>query len=306
MSALRAALASDFLYYFRRDPVAIGSFTVVLLLVLIAASAPLLAPQDPYDPMQLSIMDSELPPFWMEGADPRFLLGTDAQGRGILSTIMYGTGISLVIGIFGVLLQAFLGVTIGLTAGYLGGKLDAFLMRVADIQLSLTTLMVAIITLAVFQAAFGTEAYEKTALLMIVIVIGIAEWPKYARTVRASVLAERSKEYVDAARIIGLGRARIMVRHVLPNTMSPILVISTVQVAEAIMIEASLSFLGLGMPVNKPSLGSLIRSGFEYIFSGSWWITLFPAIVLILLILTINLLGDWLRDVLNPRLYKGP
>jgi peptide/nickel transport system permease protein len=304
MTALRRALASDFIYQFRRDPVALGSGLAVLLLTAMAVLAPILAPQNPYDPMQLSIMDSELPPFWMDGSDPRFLLGTDAQGRGILSTIMYGTGISLVIGVFAVLFQGVLGVAIGLTAGYIGGKVDAFLMRLADIQLSLSTLMVAIIALAVFQAAFGADAYEDMALLMIVMVIGIAEWPKYARTVRASVLAERHKEYVDAARVIGLGRWRIMLRHVLPNTLSPILVISTVQVAEAIMTEAALSFLGLGMPVNKPSLGSLIRGGFEFIFSGSWWITLFPALVLIVLILAINLLGDWLRDVLNPKLYK--
>jgi len=302
--ALRRALASDFVYRFRRDPVAVGSALAVLVLAALAALAPVLAPQNPYDPMQLSIMDSELPPFWMEGSDPRFLLGTDAQGRGILSTIMYGTGISLVIGVFAVLLQGVLGIVIGLSAGYLGGRLDSFLMRLADIQLSLSTLMVAIIALAVFQAAFGANAYEDLALVMIIMVIGIAEWPKYARTVRASVLAERHKEYVDAARVIGLGRVRIMLRHVLPNTLSPILVISTVQVAEAIMTEAALSFLGLGMPVDQPSLGALIRSGFEFIFSGSWWITLFPALVLIALILAINLLGDWLRDVLNPKLYR--
>ena len=301
---LRRVLASDFVYRFCRDPVALGSGLVLLVLVTLAVLAPVLAPQNPYDPMQLSIMDSELPPFWMDGSDPRFVLGTDAQGRGIFSTILYGTGISLLIGVFAVLLQGVLGIVIGLSAGYLGGRLDSFLMRLADIQLSLSTLMVAIIALAVFQATFGANAYEDLALLMIIMVIGIAEWPKYARTVRASVLAEKHKEYVDAARVIGLGRVRIMLRHVLPNTLSPILVISTVQVAEAVMTEAALSFLGLGMPVDQPSLGALIRSGFEFIFSGSWWITLFPALVLIALILAINLLGDWLRDVLNPKLYK--
>jgi len=304
MSVARAGSFADFLYRFRRDPIAVTSAVIVAFLVLMAVLAPFIAPQNPYDPLQIDIMDSEMPPAWMEEGDPRFPLGTDPQGRGILSTIMYGTGISLIIGIFAVMLQCVLGVSIGLAAGYIGGKLDAFLMRLADIQLSLSTLMVAIIALAIFQAAFGAGTYEKAAIPMLVVVIGIAEWPKYARTVRSSVLAERSKEYVDAARVIGLGRWRIMARHVLPNTLSPVLVISTLQVAEAIVTEAALSFLGLGVPVTTPSLGSLIRSGFEFIFSGSWWITLFPAVVLIVLILAINLLGDWLRDALNPKLYK--
>ncbi len=301
---LSRLLASDIFYRFRRDPVAIVSATIVLLFVLAAALAPLIAPQNPYDLTQLDIMDSEVPPFWQEQGDPRFLLGSDHQGRDMLSTILYGTGLSLIIGVFAVLLQAFLGVSIGLIAGYNGGRIDAFFMRLADIQLSLSTLMIAIIALAVFQAAFGSELYQDLAIIMLILVIGIAEWPQYARTVRASVLAERSKEYVDAARVIGLPRSRIMIRHILPNTLSPVLVISTVQVAEAIIAEASLSFLGLGMPVTQPSLGSLIRSGFEYIFSGSWWITIIPSIVLVVLILALNLLGDWLRDALNPRLYS--
>ena len=301
---LSRLLASDIFYRFRRDPVAIVSATIVLLFVLAAALAPLIAPQNPYDLTQLDIMDSEVPPIWQEQGDPRFLLGSDHQGRDMLSTILYGTGLSLIIGVFAVLLQAFLGVSIGLIAGYNGGRIDAFFMRLADIQLSLSTLMIAIIALAVFQAAFGSELYQDLAIIMLILVIGIAEWPQYARTVRASVLAERSKEYVDAARVIGLPRSRIMIRHILPNTLSPVLVISTVQVAEAIIAEASLSFLGLGMPVTQPSLGSLIRSGFEYIFSGSWWITIIPSIVLVVLILALNLLGDWLRDALNPRLYS--
>lgn len=304
MTAIRRFLASDFFYRFRRDRVAVGSAAVLFALIAMALLAPLLAPQNPYDPMQIDIMDSEIPPSWIDGGEERFLFGTDAQGRGILSTIMYGTGVSLLIGVFAVMIQAVLGVTIGLVAGYIGGRVDAFLMRLADIQLSLSTLMVAIIALAVFQAAFGNALYEETAVFMLILVIGIAEWPQYARTVRATVLAERHKEYVDAARVIGLSKRRIMFRHVLPNTLSPILVISTVQVANAIVSEAALSFLGLGMPVTQPSLGSLIRSGFEFIFSGSWWITVIPSIVLIVLILAINLLGDWLRDELNPKLYK--
>jgi len=295
---------SALLYSFGRDKVAMASFSVLLLLVLLSFSSPLIAPFDPYDPAGIDIMDSDIPPSWQEEGDPRFTLGTDAQGRDMLSTMLYGTRISITIGLFAVLLQSILGILLGLAAGYYGGRIDAFLMRLADIQLSFSTLMVAIVVLAVFQASFGTELYNDLAIFMLILVIGIAEWPQYARTVRASVLAEKKKEYVDAVRVIGLGSRRIMLRHILPNTLSPILVISTVQVANAIMSEAALSFLGLGMPVNKPSLGSLINSGFEYILSGSWWITAFPAAILIILVLVINLLGDWLRDVLNPKLYK--
>ena len=297
-------LDSDFLYRFRRDKVALASFSILMLMVLLSFSAPLIAPYDPYDPAQIDIMDSDLPPSWETEGDPRFSLGTDAQGRDMLSTMLYGTRISITIGLFAVLLQLILGIALGMIAGYFGGRVDAFLMRLADIQLSFSTLMVAIVVLAVFQASFGTELYNELAIFMLILVIGLAEWPQYARTVRASVLAEKRKEYVDAVRVIGLGSRRIMFRHILPNTLSPILVISTVQVANAIMSEAALSFLGLGMPVTKPSLGSLINSGFEFIMSGSWWITAFPALVLVILVLVINLLGDWLRDVLNPKLYK--
>ncbi|MGI9304028.1 MAG: ABC transporter permease [Gammaproteobacteria bacterium] len=295
---------SAFYYSFRRDKIATASFCVLCVIVIASFSAPLIAPYDPYDATQIDLMDSEIPPAWVEGGEQRFLLGTDAQGRDLLSTILYGTRISLTIGIFAVLLQAFLGVSIGLIAGYTGGRMDSFLMRAADIQLSFSTLMVAVIFLAVFQGIFGTELYERLAVLMLILVIGIAEWPQYARTVRASVLAEKKKEYVDAVRVIGLKPRRIMFTHILPNTLSPILVISTVQIANAIISEASLSFLGLGMPVNRPSLGSLIDAGFEFIMSGIWWITLIPAVVLVVLVLVMNLLGDWLRDALNPKLYK--
>lgn len=296
---------SSLLYYFKRDKVAMASLLILTIYIAISFSAPLIAPFDPYDPMQIDIMNSDIPPSWTEQGEQRFLFGTDAQGRDMLSTMMYGTRISIIIGLFAVSLQLVIGISLGLAAGYFGGRLDSFLMRLADIQLSFSTLMVAIIVLAIFQASLGAERYGELAILMLVLVIGIAEWPQYARTVRASVLAEKEKEYVDAVRVIGLGPLTIMFRHILPNTLSPILVISTVQVANAIMSEAALSFLGLGMPVNQPSLGSLINSGFEFILSGSWWITAFPAITLIILVLVINLLGDWLRDVLNPKLYKG-
>ncbi|WP_461536839.1 ABC transporter permease [Spongorhabdus nitratireducens] len=296
---------SNIYYYFLRDKVAMVSAVILLLMVAGALLAPVLAPQNPYDMAQLDIMNSELPPAWSEEGDSQFLLGTDDQGRDLLSTILYGTRISLTIGLFAVILQAFLGIVVGLTAGYFGGRIDGFLMRLADIQLSFSTMMVAIIVLAVFQAAFGMELYSRMAMLMLILVIGIAEWPQYARTIRASVLAEKQKEYVEATRVMGFGPGRIMFRHILPNCLSPILVISTVQIANAIISEAALSFLGLGMPPSQPSLGALISSGFEYIFSGTWWITVIPGIVLVVLVLVMNLLGDWLRDVMNPKLYKG-
>ncbi|MGB8711725.1 MAG: ABC transporter permease [Onishia taeanensis] len=296
---------SYLLYSFKRDLVAQLSLVLFAVLIFAAVFAPWLAPANPYDLAQIDILASELPPFWIDGADPQYLMGTDAQGRDLLSTILYGARVSLIIGFGAVLMQAAIGVSFGLMAGYLGGRVDAFLMRLADIQLSFSTLMVAIIVGALVKAIFGGATFSEYAVPLLVLIIGLAEWPQYARTVRASVLAERSKEYVDAARVMGLKSRRIMFRHILPNTLSPIFVISTVQVANAIISEAALSFLGLGMPETHPSLGSLIKSGFDYIQSGSWWITLIPGAVLVILVLVINLLGDWLRDVLNPRLYKG-
>ncbi len=297
--------ASYLFYSFKRDRIAIISFTVLFILVLLSVLAPVISPYDPYDANNIDILNSEIPPGWMEEGTREFYLGTDVQGRDLLSTMLYGLRLSIIIGCGAVLLQASLGITVGLASGYLGGKIDSMLMRIADIQLSFPYLIVAIFVSAIFQVAFGVSRYEELAIPLLIVIIGLAEWPVYARTVRASVLGEKNKEYVEAARVIGLSRKVIMVRHVLPNTMTSVLVISTLQVANAIMNEAALSFLGLGMPVTKPSLGSLIRSGFEYIFSGSWWITIFPGLLLIALVLFINLLGDWLRDVLNPKLYKG-
>lgn len=296
---------SYLLYSFKRDPIAIISFVVLSVLAIISILAPVIAPYNAYDATTFDIMDSETPPSWMEGGNEMFVLGTDIQGRDLLSTMIYGLRVSFLIGVGAVLLQAFVGILIGLFSGYLGGKLDAFLMRLADIQFSIPYLIVAIFAAAIFKLAFGVGRYEEMAVPLLIIIIGMSEWPKYARTVRASVLGEKNKEYVEAARVIGFSRRQIMFRHVLPNTLTPVLVISTIQVAGAVMSEAALSFLGLGMPITKPSLGSLIRAGFEYIFSGSWWITLFPGVLLVIFILVILLLGDWLRDVLNPKLYKG-
>ncbi len=296
---------SYLLYSFKRDPVAISSFSVLSVLVVISVLAPVVAPYNTYDAATFDIMDAETPPAWMEGGNEDFKLGTDIQGRDLLSTMIYGLRVSLLIGCGAVLLQALIGILVGLFSGYFGGKLDSLLMRITDIQFSIPYLIVAIFTSAIFKLAFGVGRYAELAVPLLVIIIGISNWPIYARTVRASVLGEKNKEYVEAARVIGINRWQIMFRHILPNTLTPVLVISTIQVAEAVMSEAALSFLGLGMPITKPSLGSLIRSGFEYIFSGSWWITFFPGVLLIIFILVILLLGDWLRDVLNPKLYKG-
>ena len=296
---------SYLLYSFKRDPIAILSFSVLSVLIVICILAPVLAPYNTYDTATFDIMEAETPPAWMEDGSKSFILGTDIQGRDLLSTMIYSLRVSLLIGVGAVLLQSFVGILVGLFSGYLGGKLDSFLMRITDIQFSFPYLIVAIFTSAIFKLAFGVGRYAELAVPLLIVIIGVSNWPIYARTVRASVLGEKNKEYVEAARVIGISRWRIMFRHVLPNTLTPVLVISTIQVAEAVMSEAALSFLGLGMPITKPSLGALIRSGFEYIFSGSWWITLFPGVLLIIFILVILLLGDWLRDVLNPKLYKG-
>ncbi|MFW6054727.1 MAG: ABC transporter permease [Thermodesulfobacteriota bacterium] len=292
-------------YSFRRDKVAILSSGVFLFLLFCAAFAPLVAPYYPYAPENIDVLSSELPPVWMDGGTENHLLGTDAQGRDMLSTMIYGMRVSIIIGIGAVILQALLGIVIGLVSGYFGGRLDNFFMRTADVQLSFSYLMVAIFLSAVLQTAVGVGRFNEIAVPFLILVIGLAQWPQYARTVRASVLAEKKKEYVEAARVAGFNSQRIMWKHILPNCMSPILVLSTIQVANAVMSEAALSFLGLGMPITRPSLGSLINSGFEYIFSGSWWITAFPGVLLVVLVLAVNLLGDWLRDVLNPKLYKA-
>jgi peptide/nickel transport system permease protein len=296
---------SYFLHSFKHDRTAMMSFFFLACFIILSITAPLVSPYNPYDAENIDIMNAETPPMWLDGGSSAFILGTDNMGRDLLSTMIYGLRISVVIGIGAVSLQAFIGILMGLMAGYVGGKVDSVLMRIADIQFSFPYLMVAIFISAIFQVMFGIGSFEKLAVPLLIIIIGLSEWPVYARTIRASVMGEKNKEYVEAARVIGLSRPVIMIRHILPNTLTSVLVISTIQVANAVMSEAALSFLGLGMPVTKPSLGSLIRAGFEYIFSGSWWITIFPGIFLVLFVLVVNLLGDWLRDVLNPKLYKG-
>ena len=285
-----------------------GAILAAVLLGVVALAclfAPLIAPQDPFDLASFDLLDAELPPVWQEGSDPRFILGTDAQGRDLYSAILYGARISLLVGILAVVIQSAIGVSLGLLAGYFGGRIDSLITRLADIQLSLSTLMMAIIVMALFRAGLGGAALSTFAVPLLVLVIGLAEWPVFARTARAATLVEAAKDYVRAARAVGSSDLAIVHRHILPNILSPLVVISTTQVAGAIMAEAALSFLGLGMPVTKPSLGTLIRSGYDLIFAGAWWVTILPGLVLIGVLISINVLGDALRDGLDPRRRGG-
>jgi len=293
---------SDFLYAFRHSPTAVVSSLIILLFVAVALFAPWLAPQDPFDPGALDLMDSNLPPAALAGGDGRFWLGTDNQGRDVLSGILYGARISLLVGFGSVAVSLVIGVGVGLVAGYLGGWLDAVLMRLADIQLAFPAILLALLIDGLARSLLPAGALANLELWVIIGAIAISTWVQYARTVRASVMAEASKEYVLAGQVMGLGHGAIMVRHILPNVLTPVFVIGTINFALAMIIESSLSFLGVGVPPTTPSLGTLIRIGNQYLFSGEWWITLFPAAALVVLALAVNLLGDWLRDTLNPRL----
>jgi peptide/nickel transport system permease protein len=293
---------SDLFHSFTRSKLVVAAALVVAALVGAAFLAPLIAPHDPYDLKSLSLIDANLPPAWVEGGDSRYLLGTDDQGRDILSAILYGTRASLLIGVASVLLATVLGVTLGLLAGYAGGRLDSAIMRVADVQLTFPAILTALLIDGVALAMFKEHRLEGGKFWVLVVAIGLAFWVQYARTVRGSTLVERNKEYVQAARLIGLGPVRIMFRHILPNVMGPVLVIATINLALAIITEATLSFLGVGLPPTAPSLGTMIQIGNRYLFSGSWWMVAFPGVTLALLALAVNLLGDWLRDALNPKL----
>ena len=283
-------------------PGAAVAAVVLAVIAFAAAFAPLIAPQNPFDLASFDVLDANLPPAWLPGSDPRFVLGTDAQGRDIFSAVLYGTRISLLVGVLAVAIQAVIGIPLGLFAGYLGGKVDIIVTRLADIQLSLSTLMTAIIVLALFRAGLGGESLSQLAVPLLVVVIGLAEWPYFARTARAATQVESAKDYIRAARALGASDPSILRRHLLPNITSPLIVVATTQVAGAIMAEAALSFLGLGMPVTKPSLGTLIRSGYDLLFSGAWWGTVIPGLVLVVVLIAVNLIGDALRDALDPRL----
>jgi len=301
-AVLRRVFDSDLWWSFRRSPVTVLSAMVALVCVGGALLAPWIAPHDPFDLASLNLMDAFKPPVWSEGGDATYPLGTDDQGRDVLSAIMYGARISLLVGVAAVVFSTLLGVTIGLVAGYLGGLADAVLMRIADIQLTFPSILVALLVDGVVRAALPREVHDQIALLVVIFAIGISNWPQIARTVRGSTLVERNKEYVLAARVIGLSRTRIMATHVLPNVLGPVLVIATLNLGFAILAEATLSFLGVGVPPTRPSLGTLIRIGNDFLFSGEWWITIFPGVALIAMVLSVNLLGDWLRDALNPKL----
>ncbi len=284
-----------------------GAIAAIVLcaIALAAVLAPLFAPQDPFDLTSFDVLDASLPPSWLEGSDARFLLGTDAQGRDLLSAILYGTRISLTVGLLAVVIAAAIGIPLGLLAGYAGGGIDTAVTRAADIQLSLSTLMTAIIALALFRAGFGGEGLSRFAVPLLAVVIGLAEWPYLARTARAATQVEAAKDYVRAARALGASTRGLLWRHILPNIVSPLIVVATTQIGGAIMAEAALSFLGLGMPVTKPSLGTLIRSGYDLMFAGAWWVTILPGLVLIVLLVSVNVLGDALRDALDPRRPSG-
>jgi peptide/nickel transport system permease protein len=301
---LRLAYAwnSDFLYSFRRSPAAVASAVIALILVAAAALAPWIAPHDPMDVASLSLLDSFKPPIGFSDADWSNPLGTDNQGRDVLSAIMFGLRISLLVGILSVLFAMVTGIAFGLLAGYVGGVIDTVLMRLADVQLTFPSILTALLVDGVISAALPRTMRDSLQIDVIIFAIGISLWPNFARTIRGSTLVERNKDYVLAARVIGVPSWRIMVNHVLPNVIGPVMVIGTLGLGLAIIAEATLSFLGVGLPPTQPSLGTLIRLGNDFLFSGHWWVTVFPGLALILMVLTTNLLGDWLRDALNPKL----
>jgi peptide/nickel transport system permease protein len=294
---------SDVAYSFRRSPVAIVSAVVLAICVVAAVFAPWLAPSNPFDLATLNLLDALAPPAWELGAKAGYVLGTDDQGRDVLSAIMYGARVSLLVGVASVALAVVVGVALGLIAGFVGGRLDAFIMRVADVQLSFPAILIALLIDGVLRAVLPQESHGgNAALAVLILAIAASNWVQYARTVRGSTMVEKNKEYVQAARVIGVSTGTIMRRHLLPNVLGPVLVLGTINIGTAIVTEATLSFLGVGVPPTQPSLGTLIRIGNDFLFSGEWWITIFPGLALVTIVLSINLLGDWLRDALNPRL----
>ena len=302
MNALARAWDSDVVYSFRRTPVAMISTAVLLVLVLGAVFCRWVAPYDPYDLASLNLMDSFQPPAFMAEGTRAHLLGSDDQGRDMLSAILYGARLSFVVGFASVLFAVVVGVVVGLAAGYAGGSIDAGLMRLADVQLSFPAILIALLIDGVVSVSLPIALRESVQVYVLIFAIGISFWPQFARTVRGSTLVERGKEYVLAARVIGLSSSRIMLTHILPNVLGPVMVIATLSLGLAIISEATLSYLGVGLPPTQPSVGTLIRVGNDFLYSGEWWIALFPGVTLLLIVLSINLFGDWLRDALNPRL----
>ena len=300
---MRSFFDSDLWWSFRQTPVAMVASVIALILIVGAVGAPILAPHQPFNLATLSLNDALLPPAWTDDGSAQYLLGTDDQGRDVLSTLLYGSRISLLVGIASVLLAMVLGVALGLISGYVGGRLDAFIMRVADVQLSFPAILIALLIDGVARTLLQASPHsDATAIAVLIGSIALANWVQYARTVRGSTMIERNKEYVQAARVIGVRPLQIMLRHVLPNSLGPVLVIATINIAQAIITEATLSFLGVGVPPTTPSLGTMINNGNNFLYSGEWWLVIFPGAALVLLCMSVNLLGDWLRDALNPRL----
>jgi peptide/nickel transport system permease protein len=299
---LRRFFDGDVFYSFRRSPVTVVSFAVTMLLLLAALLAPWLAPHNTYDVASLDLMNAFRPPAWAAGGDPHFVLGTDDQGRDVLSSIMFGLRISLLVGFVSVILAALVGTLLGLLSGYVGGVLDSVIMRIADVQLTFPAILIALLIDGIVGSLLSPAARRDFKIYVLVAAIAASLWVNFARTVRGSTMVEKNKEYVQAAKVIGVHPGLIMLRHVLPNVLGPVLVIATLSLAIAILTEATLSFLGVGVPVTRPSLGTLIRIGNDFLFSGEWWMTIFPGVALVLLVLAVNLLGDWLRDALNPKL----
>ena len=300
-SVLKRWLDSDVGYSFRTSPTAMVAALIAFICIFSSVFAGWVSPTDPFDLAKLELSDARLPPAWLDGGVGKYLLGTDDQGRDILSALIYGARISMVVGVASVILSVLVGVSLGLLAGFRGGWIDTLLMRLCDVMLSFPPILVALLISGVGRALFP-NAHEGLAFGVLIVSISLTGWVQYARTVRGTTLVERHKEYVQAARVTGVAPLRIMLRHVLPNVLGPVLVLATIQVATAIITEATLSFLGVGVPPTSPSLGTLIRVGNDYLFSGEWWITIFPGLMLVLIALSVNLLGDWLRDALNPRL----
>jgi peptide/nickel transport system permease protein len=294
-------LDGDVWHSFKRSPTAMVAAAIAVVCLVCALFANWVAPHNPFDLTTLDLSDARLPPAWMDEGTRKFVLGTDDQGRDILSALMYGARISLFVGFTSVVLSMLVGVGLGLLSGFAGGRIDAFIMRVCDVMLSFPAILIALLIDGIGRALFP-NAHDTLAFAVLILAISLTGWVKFARTVRGSTLVERNKEYVQAARVIGVTPWRIMRRHVLPNVLGPVFVLATIDVGQAILIEATLSFLGVGVPPTSPSLGTLIRIGNDFLFSGEWWITIFPGLMLILIVLSVNLLGDWLRDALNPKL----
>ncbi|MBX2836744.1 MAG: ABC transporter permease [Gammaproteobacteria bacterium] len=302
LSVRNKVLENELLYLFFKSPVAIIAAIIAFFSIGGAALAPWIAPMNPYDLTSFDLLDSLIPPIWSEAGDTRFLLGTDDQGRDLLSAILYGTRLSLLVGLLSISFACVLGVTVGVMAGYFGGRFDAIVMRIADVQLSLPAILTALLIDGIARGLLPREAHDQLMIVVLTVAIGLSLWVNFARTARASTFVERNKEYVQATEIMGMHPLRIMFVQILPNILGPILVILTIDLAVAVLLEATLSFLGVGVPPNQPSLGTLIRIGTEYLFSGEWWVVLLPSSTLIVLIIAVNILGDFLRDALNPRL----